>query len=368
MNTLLEMALLCAETKIKTAWGGYPHGPLIVYLCPTELCNFRCKMCTIGRPGTIDRTEELETGRILSLLAELQKCGTKILALWGGEPLTTTGLIPIIETARSLGIHTYLTTNGYLLDAEWRRMLMAAGVDTISVSLDHTAAEGHDNLRGKPGALDRIVANLRASTYESKGRMNIGINMLVNKDNIDEILKMARLANEIGLKWLKFNPALPGYPFNDMRFDDPDMRFSPDDVARFGQAVEEARKLLLQSGMYTNSRPFLQGMVKHFAGQNLSKGCRAGFLSANISSRGDVTICTRDNRILGNIKNMPFLEVWNSAPFQNARRHPNREACRHCWQSCYAEASYRLNLSFHIKNLGTSLQELGFTNLAQKKK
>ncbi len=37
-----------------------------------------------------------------------------------------------------------------------------------------------------------------------------GINMLVNRENIDEILKMARLAGEIGLKWLKFNPALPG--------------------------------------------------------------------------------------------------------------------------------------------------------------
>jgi MoaA/NifB/PqqE/SkfB family radical SAM enzyme len=120
--------------------------------------------------------------------------------------------------------------------------------------------------------------------------------------------------------------------------------------------------------MYTNSQPFLQGMVKHFSGQDLSKGCRAGFLSANISSRGDVTICTRDHRILGNIKNMPFQEVWNSAPFQHARKHPNRQACRHCWQSCYAEASYRLNLSFHLKNLGTSLQELGFTNIAQRTK
>ncbi len=103
------------------------------------------------------------------------------------------------------------------------------------------------------------------------------------------------------------------------------------------------------------------GMVEHFAGQDLSKGCRAGFLSANISSRGDVTMCTRDNRIVGNIKNTPFQDVWNSEAFKNARKQINREACRHCWQSCYAEASSRLNLSFHIKNLGTSLKEIGFT-------
>ncbi len=79
--------------------------------------------------------------RILSLLAEAQKCGTKILALWGGEPLTNKGLIPIIETAQALKMHTYLTTNGYLLDDEWRKQLCKAGVDTVSVSLDHTAAD-----------------------------------------------------------------------------------------------------------------------------------------------------------------------------------------------------------------------------------
>jgi AdoMet-dependent heme synthase len=361
VNTILEMALLCGETKIKKALGSYPHGPLIVYLCPTELCNFRCKMCGIGRPGTIDRTDELSTDRILSLLAEAQKCGTKILALWGGEPLTNKGLIPVIEAANALKMHTYLTTNGYLLDESWRRQLIKAGVDTISVSLDHTAAAGHDSLRGKEGAFDRIIANLKAITQEGRGSVNIGLNMLVHKENIDEIVKMARLAGDIGLKWLKFNPALPGYPFNNTSFDDPDIRFTAEEVGRFSRAIQQARKLLVQQGLYTNSLPFLMGMIQHFEGRDLSQGCCAGFLSANISSRGDVTMCTRDNRIVGNIKNMSFQDVWNSEAFKNARKQINREACRHCWQSCYAEASSRLDLSFHIKNIGTTLKEIGFT-------
>jgi AdoMet-dependent heme synthase len=361
VNTLLEMALLCGETKIKKALGSYPHGPLIVYLCPTELCNFRCKMCGIGRPGTIDRTDELSTGRILSLLAEAHKLGTKILALWGGEPLTNKDLIPVIEAAQSLKMHTYLTTNGYLLDENWRRQLIKAGVDTVSVSLDHTSAGGHDSLRGKPGAFDRIISNLKAITQESGGTVNIGLNMLVHRENIGEIEKMARLAADIGLKWLKFNPALPGYPFNEKNFDDPDFRFTAEEVAGFRSAILEARKLLVEQGLYTNSLPFLLGMVEHFEGRDLSKGCCAGFLSANISSRGDVTMCTRDNRIVGNIKNASFQDVWHSEAFKNARKQINREACRHCWQSCYAEASSRLDLSFHIKNLGTTLKEIGFT-------
>lgn len=355
------MALLCAETKIKKALGGYPQGPLIVYLCPTQLCNFRCKMCGIGRPGTIDRSEELSTDRILSLLEETQKCGTKILALWGGEPLTNKGLIPVIEAARALHMHTYLTTNGYLLDEGWRRQLIKAGVDTVSVSLDHTAAAGHDGIRGKPGAFDRIIDNLKAIIRESNGSLNIGLNMLIQKENIDEITKMTRLAAELGLKWLKFNPALPGYPFNENSFDDPHVRFTDEEVARFRSAILQARQTLVQQGMYTNSLPYLKGMVQHFEGCDLSRGCYAGFLTVNVSSKGDVTMCTRDNRIVGNVKNTPFKDVWHSAAFQNARKHMNRAACRHCLQSCYAEASARMNVSFHLKNLGTTLKEIGFT-------
>ena len=360
MKNFLEIAQLSFETKIKMALGSYPHGPLIIYLSPTDLCNFRCKMCTIGRPETVDCKEELATDRIVSVLAEAQKCGTKILALWGGEPLIHKDIMPIIETAHSLRMHTYMATNGYLLDANRRKQLLHAGINTISVSLDHSKAAGHDTLRGKQGAFDQIVSNMRSLSEESKGRLNIGLNMLVHKENIDEILKMVRLAKEIGLKWLKFNPALPGYPFNDLCFDDPGIRFSRDEVIRFDKAIREARKLMLQQGLYTNSQPYLQGLVKHFEGRDLSKSCRAGFLSANIGSRGDVTMCTRDNRILGNIKNMSFEEIWRSEPFQNARKHPNREACRHCLQSCYAESSHRLNASFYIKNMGSFLQELRF--------
>ena len=286
--------------------------------------------------------------------------GTKFLVIWGGEPLTHKDLGAILEAAHALGMHTYITTNGYLLNEKKRAELLRLGVNAISVSLDHTGA-GHDELRGKPGARDRIVENMRAMVRESGGRFNIGINMLINRGNIDEIPRMVGLAKDIGLKWVKFNPAMPGYPFNDKDFDDPSMRFAPDDVATFRSAILAARKALLGQGLYTNSHLFLTGMARYFAGEDLSRGCRAGFLSCNIGSRGDVTACTRDGRLLGNVRATPFADVWNSARFKDARRHPDREACRHCWQSCYAESSYRLDLSYNLKNLGASLRELGFT-------
>lgn len=360
MKDILDIALLSAETKLKMAWGSYPRGPLILYFCPTELCNFRCKMCTIGRPGTINRDDELDTARILSLLHEVRQCGTKILGIWGGEPLIHKDLGVILDATRSLGMHTYIVTNGYLLDAARRKIMLQAGVNTVSVSLDHTSSAGHDSLRGKEGAFDQIIANIRAIISESNGKFNIGINMLVHKENIDEIVKMARLACQEGLKWLKFMPALAGDPFNDKCFEDPGMRFSSSEIARFSSAMSEARKILAHGGLYTNSVPFLDGMVKHFEGHDLSKGCRAGYLIANVDSRGDVTMCARETRVLGNIKHATFQEVWRSDAFQKVRKNPNPNACRHCWQSCYAEPSFRLDLCFHLKNIGSSLKEISY--------
>jgi MoaA/NifB/PqqE/SkfB family radical SAM enzyme len=360
MKDVLDIALLSAETKLKMAWGGYPRGPLIIFFSPTELCNFRCKMCTIGRPGTINRDDEMDTSRILSLLNELRQCGTKILGIWGGEPLIHRDLGTILDATRSLGMHTYIVTNGYLLDAARRKILLQTGVNTVSVSLDHTSPAGHDSLRGKEGAFDQIIENMRAIIAESAGKINIGINMLVHKENIDEVVKMAHLACQTGLNWLKFLPALAGPPFNDKCFEDPGIRFSSSEIARFERAMSEARKILSRGGLYTNSLPYLQGMVKHFKGHDLSKGCRAGYLIACISSRGDVTMCARETRILGNIKHASFQEVWHSDAFQKVRKNPSPEACRHCWASCYAEASFRLDLGFHLKNFKTSLAEIGF--------
>ena len=340
--------------------GTSPRAPLIVYLSPTELCNFHCKMCKIGRPDSIDPKEEMDTERILSLLVEMKECGTKILGIWGGEPLIHKDLDRILKAAHSLGMYIYLTTNGYLLTEEKRKVLIDSGVNSVSVSLDHTTAEGHDKLRGKEGAFDHVTLGTKELVNEGKGRLNIGINMLVHKKSISEIVPMAKFSKNLGIHWLKFMPAHAGYPFNDKLFEDSEMLFSQDDIERLEQAIKEARTILRREGLYTNSLPYLQGMIKYFKGEDLSHICHAGYLTANVSSIGNVTICTKDKRIAGNVKNKHFREVWFSEEFERIRKHPNRAVCHHCWQSCFAEPSLRLNLSFHLRNISTSLKELAF--------
>ena len=360
ISSITDIAFLSNETKIKMAMGSFPRGPLIVYLAPTQLCNFNCKLCKIGRPGTINPKEEMNTPRILSLLSELRECRTKIIGIWGGEPLIHKELGLIIKTAHSLGMYTYMTTNGYLLTQEKRKMLLESGINSVSVSIDHTRPEGHDELRGVKGAFDRTIEGIQGLVAEGRGRLTTGINMVVHRNNITEIVPMATLAKKLGVHWFKVMPVHADYPFSDQNFAVSDIQFTPDECTEFSQAMEEAVAILHQGGLYTNSPYYRRGMVTYFTGADAAQHCKAGFLLTNINSYGDVSLCTRDKRIIGNVKNIPFREIWCSDKFKRIRKESNRSICYHCWLSCFVEPSMRLSLSFHAKNLGTSIKELAF--------
>ena len=359
-SNILDIALLSLETRVKSAIGKCPRAPLAVYFAPTQRCNFSCQKCIIGRPGSINPTEEMSTERILSLLGELRECGTKIIAFWGGEPLIHKDIGLIIKTAHSLGMYIYMTTNGYLLTPAIRKMLLDSGINSVSVSLDHTRPGGHDELRGVEGAFARIIDGIKGLVAESRGKLNIGTNMVVHKDNISEIVPMAKLTIELGVHWFKIMPVHADYPFGDKSFVDSDILFSPDDSKKFVQAMKEAGEILHQGGLYTNSQYYRRGMATYFTGVDAPQKCKAGYLLANISSYGDLSLCTRDKRTVGNVKHTHFREVWFSEEFELIRKEENRSICRHCWLSCFVEPSMRLYLSFHLRNIGTSLKELSF--------
>lgn len=360
VSNILDIVRLSIETRVKSGFGKCPRAPLAVYLAPTQRCNFTCQKCIIGRPGTVNAGEEMSTQRIVTLLGELRECGTKIVALWGGEPLMHQDLGFIIKSAHSLGMYIYMTTNGYLLTPEKRKMLLDSGINSISVSLDHTEPEGHDELRGVKGAFERITERVKALIDEDSGRLNIGINMVVHKDNLSEIVPMATLTRRLGVHWFKLMPVHAEYPFSNKSFDDSNIRFSPEESRKFRQALKEAEKILRQGGLYTNSQYYRQGMDKYFTGTVAPQKCMAGYLLANINSYGDVSLCTRDSRSVGNVKYTPFKEVWFSNEFEQIRRETHRSICHHCWLSCFVEPSMRLYLSFHLRNIGTSLKELAF--------
>ena len=139
------------DIKVSKMTGLIPRGPLIVFLSLTERCNLRCKNCTIWKTIKEESKPELSREEFFSLLSQLTSMGTKIVALWGGEPLLNKHLREVLVEIHRLKMIPYLVTNGLLLNEQNVVSLLEAGLGSLSVSLDHPFPEKHDETKGVKG-------------------------------------------------------------------------------------------------------------------------------------------------------------------------------------------------------------------------
>ena len=337
-----------------------PRGPLIVFLSVTERCNLRCKKCTIWNSAKQGTEPELSREEIFSFLSQLSSMGTKIIALWGGEPLLNKNLFEIIREINRLSMIPYLVTNGFLLNEDTVDQLMKSGLGSISVSMDNAFPEKHDEMKGVKGAFARTCKGLSLLRKMGGKKTHIGINMIICKDNVEEILPMAKLASSLELNWLKFIPVHFGFPYNQMEFGNRDLMPDEQDIESIQRNLLEARKYLVERGLYTNSITFLREFKSFFTGAYLMKQCYAGYLLCNVDSYGNVTQCSIDPRIAGNIRQIPFKDLWKSKELDRLRKDHTAEICGHCWLSCFAEPSFRMSFVYSMKNLFQVLTEISF--------
>ncbi len=102
----------------------------------TDRCTLRCVYCM---PDTAASScgSRFSDDDILRICTAAAQCGIRRVRLTGGEPLLRPGLPKLIDKIKSdTGIkQTAVTTNGLLL-FRYAKALAAAGLDSISVSLD----------------------------------------------------------------------------------------------------------------------------------------------------------------------------------------------------------------------------------------
>jgi MoaA/NifB/PqqE/SkfB family radical SAM enzyme len=360
LTDFLTSASQVLDIKVSRTLGLTPRGPLIVFLSLTERCNLRCKKCTIWKNVKEVREPELSKEEIFSLLSQLSSMGTKIVALWGGEPLLNKNLCEIIREIHRQKMIPYVITNGLLLNEQYVDQLIKADLGSISVSLDNTIPEKHYEKKGVTGAFKRTCEGLALLRKMGGDRINVGINMVISKDNVHEILPMAELASSLKLNWLKFIPIHFGFPYNRMEFGDKELMPNEEEIELIQRNLLEARRYLLKQGLYTNSIKFLKAFKKFFKGNYQMKHCYAGYLLCNIDSYGNITQCSLDPRIAGNVREKSFNELWKSKEFNLIRKDHNKKICGHCWLSCFVEPSFRMSFFYSMKNLLQLLTEISF--------
>ena len=106
-------------------------------LSVTDLCNLRCRYCMPDGVEKLEREAVLTYEEFLRLAALFAQCGIDTVRVTGGEPLVRKNVAHLVAGLKAIpGIRKVtMTTNGILL-AQQLPALLAAGLDSVNISLD----------------------------------------------------------------------------------------------------------------------------------------------------------------------------------------------------------------------------------------
>jgi MoaA/NifB/PqqE/SkfB family radical SAM enzyme len=132
------------------------------------------------------------------MLPSLDRLGTRIALLSGGEPLLNPQWQPIARLLRQSGLRLWLLTSGLSLAKHARRV--ASLFETVTVSLDGTNSQTYAAIRGID-AFDTVCEGIEAAVYAG---VTVNIRVTVQRANYRELPGFVELAQRLGAHQVSF--------------------------------------------------------------------------------------------------------------------------------------------------------------------
>jgi radical SAM protein len=185
---------------------GYVYGraPMLVYWETTLSCGLTCRHCRAT--AMPERSpEELTTEEGFGLLDRILGFGRPFphVVFTGGDPLRRPDLETLVEAATERGIGASLAPAATdELTLERLARLKAAGIQTMSLSIDGSDAERHDGFRGVPGTFDKT---LLAARWAHEVGLPLQINTLITDETLSDLPAVYELMTTLGIiRWSLF--------------------------------------------------------------------------------------------------------------------------------------------------------------------
>jgi radical SAM protein with 4Fe4S-binding SPASM domain len=177
------------------------------YLAPSYACNNNCIWCYADYYRREQRMPTLALGAARKLIRLFQALGVKRVNLLGGEPTVYPHCLELIKEIADLGMQAILVTNGRALARpEFVAQLEAAGVSTVSISVQSEDADTHARIVGDAGAFTEtwqgIRNGLRASFRLQTTTVIGGAEEAAYRGLIDRLI-------DVGARNLVMNSCLP---------------------------------------------------------------------------------------------------------------------------------------------------------------
>ena len=188
----------------------------ILQIHPSLRCNLSCTHC-YSQSGPLARVE-LDVATVCQVISDAATLGYEVVSVSGGEPLMYGGLEDVLAHAKSLGLRTTVTSNGFFTGAE-RLNRLRERVDVLALSLDGPP-EIHNAIRGSARAFTRLetgLENIRQSGIP------FGFIHTLTQSNWEHLPWVAEFAATQGARLLQIHPLeLTGRADSQMAGDAPD--------------------------------------------------------------------------------------------------------------------------------------------------
>ena len=274
----------------------------------TANCNFRCSYCNSNNCHSTDMSDD----DIKEILEAAMNNGVKRIHWTGGEPLFKRNICDFMKYAKMLGYEEQsMTTNGFFL-ADKAEDLRDSGLSRINISLDTMDKNKFKEIVGVD-ALDNVLNGINKMLKTTD--CLIKINMVVMKDNIDEITKFIDFAIDNNKKYGKERIIvrfLQFFPCNPNQLEDKGKKFwvneyiTESDILNrlkcYGEIEEINRKKIQGDNpsmrYYRINDNITIGILAMFSWKYPCGGCH----KLRISPQGNVTVCLNDkevNKIVG---------------------------------------------------------------------
>ena len=297
----------------------------------TRKCDGECRHC-YNLSGK--NTDRLSAENFIQLIKEVHQLNPKIdrITLTGGEPLSEKEkVLDIARFASSLNLRIRLVTRGWELDRKLCYELKEAGVTRVQIGLDSSGELAftdehrvnwdtyHSWLRGDKSGFRKTVQAVKMAIETG---LDVSIRYSLCRSNLQDVAQTYQFVSSLGVSKFKFRILFPDgrakrklvhelISGEDMA----DAQFNLIEASRGNRTVVEITQpclFELPNRESLSGEPNLPNAFK--------EACPCGTTAAYVDSNGDVKYCLFDEKILGNICEDSFLDVWNSSTAREARR------------------------------------------------
>jgi MoaA/NifB/PqqE/SkfB family radical SAM enzyme len=349
------------------------NAPLEIQLEVTTHCNLQCTMC----PRTLFVPKAMHMSRdVLHKTFDLFPDAIRLVPFGIGEPLLYPYFWELVETAKRHDVEVCFTTNGTVLTREIARRLVDLNVDRIVFSIDGATAQTYEDIR-QGGRFSTVIENLRTLASIKRDRLNalphLGVAFVSMANNVREIPQLISLCAEVGVQFIGFQTLMASAPTwgasYDAHYEKASLANVPESELRplFERCDELAKSHGLEvfpAGYFSKFRhtaergepeaeratsvraepPTAHPDHDHPEPAESRSLCALPWTTIYVSVTGLVRTCCYSSRVMGDLQEHAFGDIWKGGEFTQYRDQLMRGGCPTECVTCVQNGGNRRDL------------------------